>query len=188
LEEARRNVRLPNGLQYAEWKLDFLVDYVTNVHHAYLYQALPSLESGLEHFIEGHKKQFPELIELHEIFTELAKHLLPHTRYEDEVIFPYMKQIDAAHRRKESYGHLFVRTLRKPLSCIDNVHEEISVLLRELQGFTNDYSYPKNACTNHQVIFHRLRELHDDMLQHMHLENNILYPKAKEIEQQLLGL
>ena len=130
LDEAMRTVRLPNGLQFSAWKIDFLADYITNVHHAYLYSSLPNLELRLESFINGHKKKFPVLGELQETFVELVRVLIPHCKQEDEVVFPYIKQIDAAYRRKEPYGNLFVRTLRKPLSCVGGIHDEISDLLQ----------------------------------------------------------
>ena len=187
LLEATRSIKLPNILQFASWKIEFLADYITNVHHAYLYSSLAKLESRLDAFITGHKKKYPALGEMQDTFLELARVLIPHCRQEDETIFPYIKQIDAAHRRKEPYGNLFVRTLRKPLSCITGIHNEISELLQELKISANQFQFPDQACTNHQVIYHQLKEFHDDLIQHMHLENNILYPQAKKIEQELLN-
>ncbi|MDP9230561.1 MAG: DUF542 domain-containing protein [Bacteroidota bacterium] len=188
LEQACRTVKLSNNLQYDQWKLDFLIDFIINVHHAYLYKAIPSLELRLTSFMEGHKKKYPELIQIHELFLELSNVLLAHNRYEEEIIFPYIKQIDTAYRGKEPYGYLFVRTLRKPLSNVEKEHSVISDLLGKLKLCTNNYVFPDNACTNHQVLYHKLRELNDDFVQHTHLEHNILFPKAIEIEQQLLRL
>ncbi len=187
LADATRSIRLSNNLQFSSWKIDFLADYITNVHHAYLYSALPNLESRLEAFVNGHQKKYPALVELQETFVELARVLIPHCKQEDEIVFPYIKQIDAAHRRNESYGNLFVRTLRKPLSCVSGIHDEINELLQELRLNANQFNYPDKACTNHQVIYHMLREFHDDLIQHMHLENNILYPQARKIEVELLN-
>ena len=187
LAEATRSIRLPNSLQFSSWKIDFLADYITNVHHAYLYAVLPKLEARLEAFINGHKKKYPALLELQETFVELAGVLIPHCRQEDETVFQYIKQIDVAHRRREPYGNLFVRTLRKPLSCVRGVHDEISELLQELRINSNQFNYPDEACTNHQVIYHLLKEFYDDLIQHMHLENNILYPQARKIEEELLN-
>jgi len=184
---ATRSMRLPNSLQFGEWKMDFLADYISNVHHAYLYNMLPDLGNRMSSFIEGHKKKFPVLLEMQCTFSELSRILLMHMPLEDEIIFPYIKQIEAARRRNEPYGHLFVRTLRKPLGEVEKVHEEISSLLKQLKVTSNDFNFPSNACTNHQVVYHKLREFYDDMVQHIHLENNILYPKVIETERQLLG-
>ena len=188
LIEATRNIFISNALQFSEWKIDFLIDYIINVHHAYLYKVLPVLEARLNSFIEGHKKKYPELIKTNEVFVELSNFLLPHNRHEEEIIFPYIKQITAAYQRKEPYGNLFVRTLRKPLDNIEKQHFIISEYLQKLNLYTNNYVPPANACTNHRVIYHKLHEVYNDLIQHKHLERNILFPKAIEIEQQLLQL
>ena len=186
LEKATLNIQLPNTLQFNEWKLDFLVDYIINVHHAYLFQAIPELDSALDSFMSSHLKQFPYLSKIHQIFHELIEILVRHNRHEEAVIFSYIKQLDRAYSRKESYGSLFVRTLRKPLDNIESEHKKIGELLLRLRAATNNYTFPANACTNHQVLFRKLQEFHNDLVQHKHLENNILFPKAREIEQELL--
>jgi regulator of cell morphogenesis and NO signaling len=188
LEHAKRNIHLPNSLQFNEWKTDFLIDYILNVHHAYLKHVLPVLGLRLNDFVNGHKKKYPELEHILEIFNDLAGMLETHTRHEEDIIFPYIKQMDAAHRRKEPYANLFVRTLRKPLGSVQREHSLISALLKKLKLQSNDFACPENACTNHQVLYHKLREFHDDMVQHKHLENNILIPRAIEIENELLRL
>ena len=188
LEEATRNIHLSNNLQFDQWRVDFLIDYIINVHHAYLYQAIPSLESKLISFMEGHKKKYPELIQIRDLFLKLSNVLLAHNRHEVEILFPYIKQIDTAYRRKESYGNLFVRTLRKPLSNVEKEHSTIAELLKKLKLYTNNYVFPNTACANHQILFHKFRELNDDLVQYMYLEKNVLFPKAIDIEQQLLQI
>ena len=188
LRNATREIYVSNTTRFSEWRIDFLIDYIINIHHAYLYEALPSLELRLISFMGGHKKKYPELAQIAEVVTDLSKFLLYHNQHEEEIIFPYIKQIDVAYRRKESYGNLFVRTLRKPLSNIEKEHESIGEHLRKLKLYTNDYQPPANACTNHQVLYHKLEEFHNDLVQHKHLEKNILFQKAIEIEQRLLQL
>ena len=188
LEQATKNINIPNSVNFTGWKTDFLVDYIINVHHNYLYHVLPVLDNQLVSFRESHKNKFPELLELVEVFRELATVLRAHNRYEEELIFPYIKQMENTYRRKESYGNLFVKTLRKPLSNIELDHKKISTILGELRQLTNNYRGPANACTNHKVIFQKLRELDNDLMQHRHLENNILFPRAIQIEKELLEL
>lgn len=186
LEAATKEISIPNTVNFSTWKTDFLVDYIVNVHHGYLYQALPDLENQILLFADSHRNKFPELAELVEVFKELSSAIRSHNRYEEEIIFPYIKQIENTHRRKESYGNLFVKTLRKPLGNIEAEHKKISAILKELRQLTNNYKEPANACTNHKVIFQKLRELDNDMMQHKHLENNILFPRAIQIEKELL--
>jgi regulator of cell morphogenesis and NO signaling len=111
---------------------------------------------------------------------------MQHNRHEDEIIFPYIKQIDLAYRRKEPYGNLFVRTLRKPLHNIEQEHLKIQDLLNDLQRETNHFTVPDKACINYQVMYKKLEELYNNLIQHKYLEDEVLFPKAIAIEQKLL--
>ena len=186
LKESTKNLMLPNFLPFDEWKIDFLIDYITNVHHTYIYMVIPSLSESLKSFTTGHQDKYPELAEVLKIFTELTGVLMTHNRHEDEIIFPYIKQIDSALRRKEPYGNLFVRTLRKPLHIVEQEHLRIQQLLNALQVTTNYFTPPESACVNYGVIYKKLEELNNNLTQHKHLEQDLLFPKAIAIEQKLL--
>jgi regulator of cell morphogenesis and NO signaling len=188
LELATRNVQLSNTIDYSSWSTDFLIDYIINIHHSYLYKTLPQLQGTLVSFTNSHKKKNPEFEEITAVFEKLSNLLIAHNRQEEEVIFPYIKQISNTYRRKETYGSLFVRTLKKPFSSIESDHTNIELLLEQLRKLTNDYQFPESACTNHQVIFCKLREFDMDIVHHKHLENNILFPKAQQMEKELLQL
>ena len=188
LKEATRNLILPNSLSFEEWKVDFLIDFITNIHHVYIYREIPSLCMTLESFTQGHQAKYPELSRILELFKKLKEILLLHNRHEDEIIFPYIKQIDSAYRRKEPYGNFFVRTLRKPLHTIEKEHFQIQELLNDLKIETNQFTLPEKACLSYQVIIKKLEEAHNNLLQHKFLEQTILFPKAIAIEQNLLQL
>lgn len=189
LEHATQTLNISNALQFDKWSVEFLVDYIINVHHAYVRQTLPVLAGMLDSFVEGHKKKHPELEKVQEVFNQLKEEILEHTQKEEESIFPYFKQISNTHKRKETYGSLFVRTLSKPFDEIENKeHRRISALLIELRKATNEYVFADTACTNHQVIYQKLKEFDVDMVQHKHLENNVLFPKIRLMEQELLKL
>ncbi|HUC80472.1 MAG TPA: DUF542 domain-containing protein [Flavisolibacter sp.] len=189
LQAATKTVSIPNALKFAEWPVLFLVDYITYVHHGYVKRVLPLLSQQITSFVPGHIKKYPYLAKVEESFANLAAELLEHTQKEEESIFPYLKQVANTFDRKEVYGSLFVRTMRQPLfEVINREHNRISELLTELREQTNSYSFADSACTNHQVIYHKLKEFDADLVQHKHLENNILYPKALEMEKYLLGI
>ena len=188
LRKATKDVYVPNFLQFDKWNIDFLIDYILNVHHAYLKAAVPSVKTALSSFVLSHSKQYPVMIEVENVFNQLADLLTIHNAHEEEIIFPYIKHIEAAHRRKEPYGSLFVRTLRKPLNNIQKDHVQISELLTQLRTLSNNYEIVEKTCTNHRVILSRLKEFDNDLVQHKHLENNILFPRAIELEAELLQL
>lgn len=187
LQSATRNLAISNRLAFNHWRVDFLVDYIINIHHAFIKDAWPSLQANLVSFVESHQKKHPELNALIPVFGELMDVVVKQVKYEEEVVFPYIKQIESMHRRKETYGSLFVKTLRKPLDTIvNNEHGEINALMQKIRGYTHHYRFSAEACTSHQVIFHKLKELDNDLVQHKHLENNVLFPKAIAIEKELL--
>jgi regulator of cell morphogenesis and NO signaling len=186
LRVSTRDLRLSNDLPFNEWKIDFLIDFISNIHHKYLYQVVPPLADTLESFTVGHQDKYPELIPIRELFKKLASILVPHNRHEDEIIFPYIKQIDSAYRRNEPYGNLFVRTLRKPLHIIEIEHVQIRELLNELKRATRQFTVPDGVCLNYEVIYKKLEEVYNNLIQHKNLEDNLLFPKAIAIEQKLL--
>lgn len=187
LQTATKTISISNALQFNEWPMVFLVDYITYVHHGYVKQVVPVLSQHITSFVAGHRNKYPYLAAVEETFTNLADELLEHTGKEEESIFPYVRQIANTYDRKEVYGSLFVRTMRQPLyDVINREHNRISNLLLSLREQTGQYHFTEDACTNHQVIYHKLKEFDADLVQHKHLENNILFPKALEMEKSLL--
>ena len=189
LQKATQAFSLPSSTAFDQWPLSFLTDYISHVHHSYLQKALPALKTFLSNYVPGHLKKFPHLAGVEETFLNLAIELEEHTEKEEESIFPYVKQIFHIHSRGEAYGGLFVRTMSKPLAeVIDKEHKRIAGHLKQLRQVTDNYSFSPDACTNYQVLYNKLKELDADLVQHKHLENNILFPKAIEMEKHLLHL
>jgi regulator of cell morphogenesis and NO signaling len=186
LECSVRTIQLSNTLHFDEWNIDFLTEYIIKVHHQYLKDVLPQIREHLNHFVEDHKNKYPELEEVLKLFNSLYKDIFPHLKQEEEILFPYIRQIAHAYDSKESYASLLVRTLRKPVEeVMKQEHESISKVLHDLRKLTDNYTAPENACVSHQVAFCMLRELDHDLLQHMFLENEILFPKAIAMEKEL---
>jgi regulator of cell morphogenesis and NO signaling len=187
LRKSIQEVNVSNTLEYNDWPVDFLTDYIINVHHHYLKKALPVLLEHITRFADGHSKQFNYLGEMQRIVKKLNEDMLPHMQHEEEVIFPYIKQIYRAKANGEPYASLFVRTLRKPVeNIIMQEHEMASKNIFRLRELTNNYTTPENACVSHKVVFSKCREVDNDIVQHVHLENNILFPKTIAIEEVLL--
>lgn len=175
------------ALDFDGWDLDFLVDYILNVHHRYLRKALPEVQELTNKFLDGHRKKFPELEGLQFIIGIFMKEFPPHMSQEENIFFPYIKQIYHAHRNREPFAKLLIRTLRKPLEeVMQKEHENTGANLHRLRSITNNYTPPVNACLTHKVTFLKLKELDDDLVQHIHLESNILFPKAISLEKELL--
>lgn len=189
LEQATRDIRVPNSINYDRWPIEFLIDYILNIHHVYLYTVIPQIQSSLESFVPGHKKKYPHLQKVQEAFEDLAAELKEHMQKEELVVFPYIRQVNSTLKNKEVYGPLFVRLLKKSLNDITVTdHLRIEALMLQLRTETTFYNFPADACTRYQVIYRQLKELDDDLVQHKHLENNILFPKGLQLEKELLEL
>jgi regulator of cell morphogenesis and NO signaling len=189
LKMATRNLQLPAFLPYHNWGIDFLADYIINIHHCYLKKTLPGLKSQLEFFVKEHGNKSPGLYLLQNSFLRLYNYILPHIEEEEEMIFPYIKQVAHAFESKESYAALLVKTLRKPVDQTMGLeHEIVSGIIHHMRELTNNYTAPEKACTSHRVIFSKLKELDNDLVQHIYLENEILFPRALAMEKELLGL
>jgi len=188
LEGSVRTICLPNSLDFGEWSIDFLTDYIVNVHHQYLKRALPETKGNLARFVESHRDKFSYLPRLLEIFIGVSNYTLPHLQEEETIIFPYIRQISHAYLSKESYAALLVRTLRKPVENVMNhENESLNSLLSQMRQLTDDYTPPDRACTSHRVVFSKLLEIDNDMVQHLYLENEVLFPKAIAMEKELLA-
>jgi len=186
LTEVTRTLTISSSLHFSEWKLSFLIDYIINVHHAYMHMTIPSLENLVDLFMQSQKNKHPDTDRIVFLFRELAVLLMKHSQHEEEIIFPYIRQIESTLGRREPYGNLFVRTLRKPLRNIEKEHERIISVLQEIQRLINNGFSKTNV--DHIALSNKLKEFDADMLQHTYLEDRVLYPRAIQMEQELLQL
>jgi len=187
LESSMTTISIPASLKFEQWDIDFLTAYLVNIHHEFLKTALPVAAEYLDRFVEGHKKKFLYLEELQTVFHEMARDMMPHLQQEEEVIFPYIRQIAHAYNNKETYASLFVRTLKKPVeNVMMHEHEIMNKVLSRVRKLTDHYTLPENACVNHKVTFQKLQEIDNDLVHHVYLENNILFPRAIAMEKELL--
>lgn len=187
LEVATRQGNTSHTLDFTRWDLDFLMDYIIHVHHQYLYKALPVLQEHVDRFAEGHHRNYPYLEGLQRSVQQITASLLPQLKQEEMVLFPYIRQLAHAHQSRESYAPLLVRTMRKPIaSRMGMEHAATEDHIRRWRDWTGGYAVPSNTCVSHRVTLQKLREVDMDMVQHLHLEKNILFPKALAIEKELL--
>jgi len=188
LKESILTINYSNSLDFNEWPIDFLIDYIEYVHHHYLRTNLSSVQEILDKIVISQHNKFPYMRELRDFFVGLVKDIIPHLDQEEKIIFPYIKQIAHAHQSKESYASLLVRTLRKPVeNLMHDEDEKLAQYLHRFRKLTNHYSIPLNSGIAYRTCMAKLRELDNDLTQHIHLENNILFPKAIAMEQDLLG-
>lgn len=188
LVEATRTFQVSNQRDFFHWDIDFLADYIINVHHRYLKQTSTPTGELLEEFSREHVRKFSWLTELEQQYARLCRHLEQSMQREEDVLFPYIRQIAHAHEDRESYAALLIRTLRKPVEeTINRNNDQVAGILSAVRELTNNYSIPSSACTSHKVVFAKLRELDNDLSQHYYLEHSVLFPRALAIEKEVLN-
>lgn len=187
LVKATRTLQLSSDLPFETWSIDFLTDYITNVHHRYLFATIPALGESLQYFAKEHAGKYPQYAIICRHVANLEKEIIPHLKHEEEVIFPYLRQVAHAYHAKDSFAGLLVKTLRKPIAKIMNSeHEILASTLYTFRELTASYTPPQSACTSHRVILSKLRELDHDLVQHIYLENEVLFPRIISMEKELL--
>lgn len=188
LAAATRRFGVSGQPDFAGWDIDFLIDYIINVHHRYLKKAASPTRELLGEFTDEHLKKFSWLPELGKQYDRLVVQLEEAMQREEDVLFPYIRQIAHAHEDRESYAALLVRTLRKPVAdTINRTNDPVEGILASIRQLTGNYSIPANACTSNKVVIAKLQEMDTDISQHYYLEQNVLFPRALAIEKEILN-
>jgi regulator of cell morphogenesis and NO signaling len=188
LRQSLRTINYSNTLDFNDWPIDFLIDYIEYVHHHYLRTNLSAVQEILDKIVISQQNTLPYLRELRDFFVGLVTDVIPHLDQEEKIVFPYIKQIAHAYQSRESYASLLVRTLRKPVeNLMHHEDEKLAQYIHRFRKLTNQYNIPPNTGIAYRTCMNKLQELDNDLMQHIHLENNILFPKAIAMEQDLLG-
>jgi len=157
-----------------------LADHIEQVHHQYLKDELPRIEALLRKVVSVHGNSHPELLEIHKQFSELKEEIESHILREEQVLFPLCRQLDQQYPDDFYYG-----PLEQPISVMVREHEDAGQALEQLRRLSNNYTPPPDACNSFRRLYENLSRLERDLHQHVHKENNILFPRAIEAEARL---
>lgn len=160
---------------FKEWNLDFLCDYIMNTHHKTVLKLLPELSIYTQKISDVHGSHHPELTEIANLFKEINIELLQHLKNEEEVLFPAIKTA-----LKDS-SHLAKQTILNEIKRMKAEHEFAGGAMDRINVLSSNYKLPEDACNTYKVAYKLLEQFEDDLHVHVHLENNILYPKALNI-------
>ena len=176
-----KNTPVDRSRNYASWTLPFLADYIVNTHHAYLNENTAQIAAYADKIAGVHGAHHPEVIEIATIFAKIATDMAAHLREEEEVLFPAIKRIDAARKAGNTPEAQDVETIRSTLIRLDREHQEIGDAVHAIRHLAKGYAIPDDVCNTFAVTYQKLREFEDDLHKHVHLENNILFPKAARL-------
>jgi regulator of cell morphogenesis and NO signaling len=154
-----------------------LIAYIVDTHHAYTRQALQTLQKLAEKVRHAHGENHPELLVVERLIAELTADLVPHMLKEEQVLFPFVVKMENGDAPVPFFG-----TVQNPIRMMMLEHETVGEKLLELRSLTMDYKLPEEACPSYKALFARLIEIEADLHQHIHLENNILFPRALDLE------
>ncbi len=165
-----------------------LVDHILEKHHIFTKYELAHLTPLMEKVAVRHGENHPELLELKETFETLCDDLGPHLIREEIVLFPYIKELETDLSKQIRASSPCFGTVQNPVRMMMIEHETAGELLLKMRELSNDYTLPEGACPSYTGLYHRFAELERDLHQHIHLENNILFPRAIELEQKTFSL
>ena len=177
--------QVSRAYDYNTWALDFLVDHIQNIHHTYVEESIPLILQYANRVAEVHGHHYTEVLEINKLFTEVANELAAHLKKEELILFPYVKQLVKAQKDGVKASAPHFGTAKNPIQMMESEHENAGDVFKEIARLTNNYTPPKEACNTFRALYAKLDEFEQDLHQHIHLENNILFPKAIELENNL---
>ncbi len=180
LEEAMVSYS-PTASDYASWPLDLLADYVEKKHHRYVETKIPEILPFLEKIIRVHGEHHPELAEVGELFEASAGELTMHMKKEELMLFPYIRKMVKA-KQEGTTAQAPFGTVQNPIRMMMHEHDTEGERFRKIAALTNNYEPPADGCNTYRVTFAMLKEFEEDLHLHIHLENNILFPKSIALE------
>ena len=172
---------LERSQNYAAWGLPFLADYIVETHHGYLNENTGQIVVYANKIAQVHGARHPEVIEIARIFERVAADMEAHLREEEEVLFPAIKRIDAARKAGSEPEAEDLNVLRECLEKLNLEHDAIGDAIHVIRDLAKGYTIPEDVCNTFVVTYNKLQEFEDDLHKHVHLENNILFPKAAKL-------
>ena len=159
---------------FQTWDMDLLADYIEKKHHRYVTKKIPELTAYLHKVARVHGELHKELIEIEQLFLASAQELLAHMEKEEKILFPYVRKMAAESTPVQPpFG-----SVKNPIQMMKQEHDTEGDRFRKIAELSNNYLPPQEACNTYRVAFLLLKEFEEDLHLHIHLENNILFPKA----------
>jgi regulator of cell morphogenesis and NO signaling len=171
--------------QKQDWQKQLLADliaHITSTHHAFVRSECPRIETLAAKVVEVHGKNHPELLQVRQVFSALAAELGAHLMKEEQVLFPYILRMEESALAGEPAPPAMFGTIMNPVRMMMQEHDSAGDALRSLRTVTKDYTAPEDVCISYRTLYEALQGFEADLHQHIHLENNILFPRAAAMD------
>ena len=169
----------------ANWTLAPLGDLTRHIrerHHRYVRETIARVQTLLGKVKAKHGENHPEIADIQRLFTEVGREMIMHMQKEEQILFPYIDALEKADNAHASVEPPFFQTVRNPIQAMMKEHDAAGELVKQIRKASSDYTAPADACPSYKALYQDLREFEADLHQHVHLENNILFPRAVELE------
>lgn len=171
-------------MPFTEMSVEQLISHILVKHHFYVKQSMPQIQYHAQKVAEKHGERFPYMREVFELFANVNQEMTAHMKKEEMVLFPRIKET-SYYLLKKVNGKLPEGFISGPLQVMEAEHEKAGELMFRIRSLTDNYAIPAGACTTFKVCLAELKEFEEDLHQHVHLENNILFPTAERMAREL---
>lgn len=167
---------------FQDASLTELALHILDTHHVFTKEEMTRLEALIKKVISAHGQNHPELHKVGALFDALCADLKPHMFKEEQVLFPHILGLDQSDAQHRPAPFAPFGTVNNPVRMMMMEHDNAGEILRELRSTTSDYKVPEDGCISYHTLYEALEAFERDLHQHIHLENNILFPRAIELE------
>ncbi len=174
------------SIPFASWPLDLLMDYILKIHHRGIRAHGPELLNLLEKVERVHGEAHPELHELKMLVSESLQDLEMHLQKEENVLFPYLYDLYAAFEQGQRMEPMHCGTIANPIRVMKMEHEGEGNRYLHIIELTDHFSVPQDGCASYRLMMQELEAFVDALFEHIHLENNLLFPRFEEIERKIV--
>jgi len=176
LNDGQRCISIP----FSKWSAEQLIQHIVSRHHAYVKQIMPQLFIHLEKVAFKHGDRYPEMIEVFTLFSQIREEMTAHMEKEEMVLFPAIMKAEAATANNYPLPGE-VRIISEATRMMEHEHDDAGTGMMRIRELTNNYNACDGVCTTFRVSIAELKEFEEDLHQHVHLENNILFPMANSL-------
>ena len=180
LDEAVRSKG--ENIDFNSWSLKLLADYIEETYHTYIREKIPALLEFLGKIAEVHGKNHPELLEIFDIFSQSSMDLVMHLQKEEKILFPIIRELSDARKSGKPFEESHCGSIRNPIAVMKEEHVIEGGRYDKISKLSGGYAVPADGCNTYRAAYEMLDEFEQKLHEHIHLENNILFPKAIELE------
>ncbi|WP_423147156.1 iron-sulfur cluster repair di-iron protein [Rubrolithibacter danxiaensis] len=173
---------------FQKWDIGFLSDYIINTHHQYVKENTAFINELAHKVARVHGDRHPEAISVAEVFSRIGQDLTLHMAKEEKILFPFIKELANTQKNGGMLQKAAFGKVSNPIQLMEMEHEQAGEDFETIRELTDDYRLPADACSSYTILYKKLEEYENDLNRHVHLENNILFPKAIQVEKELTGV